>query len=111
MCNHRGEILEVSSSCRELFYLTPRILESLRAQLEEGLLLSIFNPSELRLSSINFDGNTSVFFRSITLDFSELNKLIRGTENHEEEVLDHIGSFKKRLDRSNSTQSNTPYRA
>ena len=80
ICNANGTILEFSRSCRDLFYLTPSILNQLHLQIEEGLRLSIFNRNELSLSEFDFESSQSYFIKSIILNFSELNRLVRGIE-------------------------------
>ena len=43
ICNQQGKILEISESCRQLMKLTPQIIETLHASMQENFLLSFFN--------------------------------------------------------------------
>ena len=45
ICNYQGKILEISQSCKDLMKLTPQIIETLHASMQENFLLSFFNPN------------------------------------------------------------------
>lgn len=54
--------------------------------MQEGFMMSTFSP-ELIFSELDFESGSSVFFKTILLDFSNYYNLLKNLENNEEEPL------------------------
>jgi hypothetical protein len=75
ICNEKGKVLEISPSMSKLLRLKPREVDQLHSILPENFNICLFNRRELNFQRLNFNGQPSLFFKHIELDFVELKRL------------------------------------